>query len=622
MPESPLSPSAARQTSASSLLTHTDAGTGERAANGTSCSGVSGENWQTLHNKQVFLAMMAPQQLQQLLSPNQLQALIQQKQQSLLLQQQHLKLLYKTQQQIQLLQQQPSKKVKEFSAQQLMFQQFLQLLQLQQQQQQQQLLQVQRPALSSPAVCPVGFNPAEIQQLWKELTNGESDDKAAAESNHEFPANSFMSTQVTARPTSDLQSSSSLRAERADYAALHVLYNHGVCHWPGCESVCENLYQFFKHIGSEHTLDDRSTAQCRVQMQVVQQLELQLCKERQRLRAMTSHLHLPSLEAQSPQTDADADADPHGPQVDCEAVKCESNRSVTLNSSQSVLFLCQSLLTRVVRLCCSQLSSVTSDLPSLSPSRLAQPLAPSQECEENSPTHTECASAIRHCQHPLVHSLPSGNYTVSIENKGLTSLLTTYIYYLHSENEYELYKNNDIRPPFTYATLIRQAITEAPDMQLTLNEIYNWFTRTFAYFRRNAATWKNAVRHNLSLHKCFVRVENVKGAVWTVDESEYQKRRSQKITGSPSLIKKVSSNIASLQTALTEASLPRLNQSVSRNAKSQSRESNSYRLQQSLFLKDEAMNLTGHESQWPPIKVAAVRQDVTEAYGEHMFDLE
>nr|XP_043892722.1 forkhead box protein P2-like [Solea senegalensis] len=376
-----------------------------------------------------------------------------------------------------------------------------------------------------------------------------------------------MSTQVTARQTSGLQSSSSLRAERADYAALHVLYNHGVCHWPGCESVCENLYQFFKHIGSEHTLDDRSTAQCRVQMQVVQQLELQLCKERQRLRAMTSHLHLPSLEAQSLSAPAsrqspqsDADADPHGP----------------------------------------QLSSVTSDLPSLSPSHLAQALAPSQECEENSPSHTECASAIRHCQHPLVHSLPS-------------------------ENEYELYKNNDIRPPFTYATLIRQAITEAPDMQLTLNEIYNWFTRTFAYFRRNAATWKNAVRHNLSLHKCFVRVENVKGAVWTVDESEYQKRRSQKITGSPSLIKKVSSNIASLQTALTEASLPRLNQSVSRNAESQSRESkatkdNSYRLQQSLFLKDEAMNLTGHESQWPPIKVAAVRQDV--AYGEHMFDLE
>ncbi len=42
---------------------------------------------------------------------------------------------------------------------------------------------------------------------------------------------------------------------------------------------------------------------------------------------------------------------------------------------------------------------------------------------------------------------------------------------------------------------------------------------------------QNAVRHNLSLHKCFVRVENVKGAVWTVDELEFQRRRPQKISG-------------------------------------------------------------------------------------------
>lgn len=35
-----------------------------------------------------------------------------------------------------------------------------------------------------------------------------------------------------------------------------------------------------------------------------------------------------------------------------------------------------------------------------------------------------------------------------------------------------------------------QAIFESPRSQLTLNEIYNWFTRNFAYFRSNAATWK------------------------------------------------------------------------------------------------------------------------------------
>lgn len=41
----------------------------------------------------------------------------------------------------------------------------------------------------------------------------------------------------------------------------------------------------------EHILDDRSTAQTRVQMQVVAQLELQLQKERDRLQSMMDHLN-------------------------------------------------------------------------------------------------------------------------------------------------------------------------------------------------------------------------------------------------------------------------------------------------------------------------------------------
>ncbi|XP_068454378.1 forkhead box protein P3 [Clinocottus analis] len=92
----------------------------------------------------------------------------------------------------------------------------------------------------------------------------------------------------------------------------------------------------------------------------------------------------------------------------------------------------------------------------------------------------------------------------------------------------ECYKYNNIRPPYTYAYLIRWSVLESVDKQRTLNEIYNWFTSMFFYFRHNTATWKNAVRHNLSLHKCFVRVEGGKGAVWTVDETEYQRRKGQK----------------------------------------------------------------------------------------------
>ncbi|KAH0628826.1 hypothetical protein JD844_010397 [Phrynosoma platyrhinos] len=73
----------------------------------------------------------------------------------------------------------------------------------------------------------------------------------------------------------------------------------------------------------------------------------------------------------------------------------------------------------------------------------------------------------------------------------------------------------------------QKAILESPKKQLSLNEIYRWFNNNFGYFRHHIPTWKNAIRHNLSLHKCFVRVENTKGAVWTVDEFEYLKRRNQ-----------------------------------------------------------------------------------------------
>ncbi|MEQ2164402.1 Forkhead box protein P2, partial [Goodea atripinnis] len=171
-------------------------------------------------------------------------------------------------------------------------------------------------------------------------------------------------------------------------------------------------------------------------------------------------------------------------------------------------------------------ASLSNKVPSLrhqnsgqsTPKPLSSASSPPQGCGEEEPIFRYSMGAMKHRHHPLEISLSS-------------------------ENEYEIYKNADIRPPFTYAALIRQAIIEASDMQLTLNEIYNWFTRTFAYFRRNAATWKNAVRHNLSLHKCFVRVENVKGAVWTVDEEEYHRRRSQKIAGSPSLVKNVCSSL-------------------------------------------------------------------------------
>ncbi|KAM7028230.1 LOW QUALITY PROTEIN: uncharacterized protein M8220_014845 [Acridotheres tristis] len=93
--------------------------------------------------------------------------------------------------------------------------------------------------------------------------------------------------------------------------------------------------------------------------------------------------------------------------------------------------------------------------------------------------------------------------------------------------ELEYYRLSTARPPYTYATLIRWAIL-VPQRQRPLAEIYHWFSRRFGFFRHNTRTWKNAVRHNLSLHKCFVRVEAARGAVWTVDEAEFRRKRGQR----------------------------------------------------------------------------------------------
>lgn len=43
----------------------------------------------------------------------------------------------------------------------------------------------------------------------------------------------------------------------------HPLFQHGVCQWPGCDANFTDLVLFLKHVGHEHVLDDKSTAQAR-----------------------------------------------------------------------------------------------------------------------------------------------------------------------------------------------------------------------------------------------------------------------------------------------------------------------------------------------------------------------
>ncbi|XP_029428556.1 forkhead box protein P4 isoform X2 [Rhinatrema bivittatum] len=454
--------------------------------------------------------MITPQQMQQILSPPQLQALLQQ-QQAIMLQQ--LQEYYKKQQEqlhLQLLTQQAGKQQpkeplgnKQLSFQQQMFQTHMLNLQ------RQGLVSLPSGQGTLPMqTLPQAVCPPDLQHLWKEVTGTQPLEEIGKHEGLDLNSMTCTSTSSKVSPAiSHLtlpNGQSSVLTPRRDSSpheensSSHPLFGHGECKWPGCEALCEDVAQFIKHLTTDHALDDRSTAQCRVQMQVVQQLEIQLAKETERLQAMMTHLHMrPS-----------------------QPLNLVSSATLTKTSAEPF-----------------------SGGLAHPPTSATAPITPLR-------------------QGPSVISSSTLQNVGSIRRRNADKFCTP----ISSElaQNHEFYRNADVRPPFTYASLIRQAILETPDRQLTLNEIYNWFTRMFAYFRRNTATWKNAVRHNLSLHKCFVRVENVKGAVWTVDELEYQKRRPPKMTGSPTLVKNMISGLgygalnASYQAALAESNFPLL----------------------------------------------------------------
>ncbi|CRK87017.1 CLUMA_CG000875, isoform A [Clunio marinus] len=65
----------------------------------------------------------------------------------------------------------------------------------------------------------------------------------------------------------------------------------------------------------------------------------------------------------------------------------------------------------------------------------------------------------------------------------------------------------------SYADLITKAISSASDNRLTLSQIYEWMVQNVPYFKdkgdsNSSAGWKNSIRHNLSLHNRFMRVQN------------------------------------------------------------------------------------------------------------------
>jgi len=99
---------------------------------------------------------------------------------------------------------------------------------------------------------------------------------------------------------------------------------------------------------------------------------------------------------------------------------------------------------------------------------------------------------------------------------------------------------DESKPPYSYAQLIVQAISQATEKQLTLSGIYSYITKNYPYYRTADRGWQNSIRHNLSLNRYFVKVarsqeEPGKGSFWRIDpasegklvEQAFRRRRQR-----------------------------------------------------------------------------------------------
>lgn len=386
----------------------------------------------------------------------------------------------------------------------------------------------------------------------------------------------------------------------------HPLYQQGVCEWPNCSKQCDSFGTFIQHLMQSHNPDEGSAQQCRQQVEVIEELEQKLSKERARLQAMVNHLQTKppieqsnqpnlgliqsqtQLHQQQQQPEQKAQQISLFPRQQDDVLKFPVNllqNEGLFKSAFETATGTPNLFERDIKRSPSA-NSFALDVVDRHPSSaplihqslpknderqinatihpiVQVPSSPALQGLASAPPNTIQASKANSISVQQVSNsaiIPSNNISavsnhLSTNNNNFTDFGTYPSQQQQSSSSTpskrrvtdksiiplsvdiaknrEFYQTHDVRPPYTYASLIRQAIMESREYQLTLNEIYQWFTDTFIYFRRNAATWKNAVRHNLSLHKCFARVEqNVKGAVWTVDDSEFYKRRPQRSTSS------------------------------------------------------------------------------------------
>lgn len=120
-----------------------------------------------------------------------------------------------------------------------------------------------------------------------------------------------------------------------------------------------------------------------------------------------------------------------------------------------------------------------------------------KNCQKSMQVYQE--SAKNHC-----NTTPSNQTKISLSNNNLP-MSNRNKHPTHIPYDPHLHRNS--KPPYSFSCLIFMAIEDSPVKALPVKEVYAWILDHFPYFRNAPTGWKNSVRHNLSLNKCFRKVE-------------------------------------------------------------------------------------------------------------------
>lgn len=122
----------------------------------------------------------------------------------------------------------------------------------------------------------------------------------------------------------------------------------------------------------------------------------------------------------------------------------------------------------------------------------------------------------------------------------------------HHRGMYDDNERSFPKPAYSYSCLIAMALKNSRTGSLPVSEIYNFMCKHFPYFKTAPNGWKNSVRHNLSLNKCFEKIEKPalngaqrKGCLWAMNPAKISKMDEEVQKWSrkdPSAIKKAMVN--------------------------------------------------------------------------------